>query len=394
MHPGSSRFFELIDKYLHHSASEEETAELFLLLQSHVHDEELEQHIEQSWDAEKKELPALSEHRKAQILSTIFNAPYPLENIRKRPGAFYRYRWLAAACLALLIALGFLWPLLNTKKQESRAVATTNTIDAAIRPGTTQASLTLDDGSTIILNDHPQGELAKQGSTSVIKQDSSTLGYQGATGSDAYNTLRTPRGGQYNLVLNDGSHVWLNAATALRFPVSFNGNDRTVELDGEAYFEVVHNSQKPFYVKMRDGAKVEVTGTHFNVMAYNDEPAPEATLLEGSINISKGSLVRKLQPGQQAIVNSGNISVINKTDPEESIAWKNGFISFRDADIKTIMREASRWYDVDVEYRGEIPSRFFTGSLLRSASLTDLLHILELSKIKFKIEGRTIIVSG
>lgn len=394
MSPDSSRFLELIDKYLHHLASEEETAELFLLLQSRVYDEDLEQHIGESWNAEKKEMPALNEHRKKEILSSIFNSPYPLETTPKHRGVIYRYRWAAVACLALIIALGSLWSLLQPEQQRPGAVAITNTADSTIRPGTTQASLTLDDGSTIVLNDRPQGELIKQGSTSVIKQDSATLGYEGITGSAAYNILRTPRGGQYNLVLSDGSRVWLNAATSLRFPVSFNGNDRTVELDGEAYFEVAHNSQKPFYVKIRDGAKVEVTGTRFNVMAYEDEPARQATLLEGSINITTGNTVKKLQPGQQAIVNSGNISVVNKTDPEESIAWKNGFISFKDANIQTIMREASRWYDVKVEYRGDIPSRFFTGSLLRSASLSDLLHILELSKIKFKIEGRTIIVSG
>lgn len=394
MSPNPSRFQELIDKYLQHRASREETAELFMLLQSGIYDEELEQHIGQNWDTEKTQLPALNEHRKKEILSSIFNSPYPLKHIPERRGVLYRYRWAAVACLALLIAWGFLWTSLQPEQQKPAGLAINNTVDSTIRPGTTQASLTLDDGSTIVLNDHPQGELAKQGSTHVIKQDSATLGYEGATGSNAYNILRTPRGGQYNLVLSDGSRVWLNAATSLRFPVSFNGNDRTVELDGEAYFEVAHNSQKPFYVKTREGAKVEVTGTRFNVMAYADEPAARATLLEGSINISAGNTLKKLQPGQQATVSSGNISVINKNDPEESIAWKNGFISFKDANIQTIMREASRWYDVNVEYRGDIPSRFFTGSLLRSASLSDLLHILELSKIKFRIEGRTIIVSG
>lgn len=393
MPPVESRLPELIEKYLHQRASPEETQELFLLLQSGLYDEELEQHIGQSWEQNDLVSAQLNEQRKKEILTAVLTSPAPSLEAGAHRGILYRYRWLAAACMVLIIGLAFFGPF-GTKKQHALAVTEPYKIDSTIRPGTTQALLTLDDGRQIILNDHPEGELAKQGDASVIKQDSATLGYQGQTGSAAFNTLRTPRGGQYNLVLNDGSKVWLNAATTLRFPVSFNGNDRTVELEGEAYFEVAHDTQKPFYVKMKDGSKVEVTGTRFNVMAYEDESATQATLLEGAINISTGMMTRKVQPGQQAIVVPGNISIINKADPEESIAWKNGFISFRDADIQTIMRAASRWYDVNVEYQGEIPSRIFTGSLLRSASLTDLLHILELSKIKFKIEERTIIVRG
>jgi transmembrane sensor len=393
MPPVAPRFPELIDKYLHNRASLEETQELFLLLQSGLYDEELEQHIAGSWDQEDQVSEQLNDQRKKQILTSILTSSALSGEADKPRGFLYRYRWLAAACLVLIIALAFFGPF-RPAQHDPLAITGPYKIDSTIRPGTTQALLTLDDGSLIVLNDKPKGELARQGAASVIKQDSATLGYQGQTGSVAFNTLHTPRGGQYNLVLNDGSKVWLNAATTLRFPVSFNGNDRTVELDGEAYFEVAHDAQKPFYVKMKDGSKVEVTGTRFNVMAYEDELTKEATLLEGAINISTGNVFKKVQPGQQAVVASDNISVINKTDPEESIAWKNGFISFRDADIKTIMRAASRWYDVNVEYQGEIPSRIFTGSLLRSASLTDLLHILELSKIRFKIEGRKIIVIG
>lgn len=389
-----SRFHELMEKYLQEKASTAELQELSWWLQSRLYEDELDQLIEQTWQAKKAE-PSLAGAtvQREEILRRILAArreepPFPARVIKMK-----RYWWVAAACL-LIIAAGVVLNIFEKKVDKNSPVATVDTTATKIVPGSTKALLTLDNGSVIVLNDQQKGKIASQGNAAVFKQDSGLLGYQGHTDALTYNTLSTPRGGEYQVVLNDGTRVWLNAATSLRFPVSFPGAERVVELDGEAYFEVAADRSKPFRVKMKDGTSVEVTGTHFNVMAYNDENPQRTTLLEGTIIVRKNNLYRNIKPGQQAAVTANSISIISPADPEESIAWKNGFLSFHDADIKTIMRQAARWYDVEVVYKNEMPERIFTGSFNRSASLKELLKIFELSDIHFTIQGRTILVSG
>jgi ferric-dicitrate binding protein FerR (iron transport regulator) len=213
-----------------------------------------------------------------------------------------------------------------------------------------------------------------------------------------YNTITTPRGGQYQVTLSDGTKVWLNAASSIRFPVLFTGNERKVEITGEAYFEVAKNVSKPFKVKTIS-SEVEVLGTHFNVNAYDDEAVAKTTLLEGLVKVSVpqtgGKLAaRFLQPGQQSgITKDGRISVLNNADTEEAVAWKNGRFQFRSADLKSILRQISRWYDVDVVYKGNVDLHF-TGQLTRDDYVSKVFDKLALTgEVHFKIEGKKIIVS-
>ncbi|MBS1566212.1 MAG: FecR domain-containing protein [Bacteroidetes bacterium] len=270
-------------------------------------------------------------------------------------------------------------------------------------PGSDKATLTLADGSTITLDSAASGKLAQQGNTSIIRSGSGQLSYSSVTGKPAgllYNSLTTPRGGQYRLVLPDGSKVWLNAASSLRFPTSFGGGERRVELSGEAYFEVAPLARKngsgkvPFIVHSQSGDEVEVLGTHFNVNGYNDEEAVKTTLLEGSVRLhSRDGHKAMLVPGQQGAIAAGNdIKVADAVNTEEVVAWTNNRFSFNSADIKTIMRQLARWYDVDVVYNKPVQGRF-NAEMPRNTNASDVLRALELTgKVKFAIDGRKIIV--
>ncbi len=261
-------------------------------------------------------------------------------------------------------------------------------------PGSNRAILTLSDGSAIDLDDAQQGELAKQGNIGIQKTNPGELVY--ATGNSSeqvhqtlYNTVATPRGGQYLVTLPDGTRVWLNAASSLRFPTAFSGNSRQVTLKGEAYFEVAEDKSKPFLVSINN-SQVEVLGTHFNIMGYPDEVLT-TTLLEGSVKFKHNGAEKIIVPGQ-AVQLLGSIRV-SEVNTEDAVAWKNGVTTFNNADIRSIMRQISRWYDLDVVYKGELPERKFTGKIPRTARLSKVLKVLELSNINFDIEDKRIIVT-
>lgn len=206
----------------------------------------------------------------------------------------------------------------------------------------------------------------------------------------AYNTISTPRGGQYQLQLPDGSKVWLNAQSSLRFPARFIGNERLVTLTGEGYFEVAKDKAHPFKISINN-MQVEVLGTHFNVMGYNDEPATTTTLLEGSVKIIKGGSVQKIVPGEQAIVKDG--IRVAKVNAEEAIEWKNGNFNFSHEKLGSIMRRISRWYDVDIAYSQRTTGATFVGTIPRSTNITEVLKYLELTGlVHFKIEERRVTV--
>lgn len=266
---------------------------------------------------------------------------------------------------------------------------------ATILPGGNRAMLTTADGSVIVLDSMQNGLLSQQGNTDIKKQGASLIYHTAASaaeGEAVFNTLSTPRGGQYQLTLPDGSRVWLNAASSLRYPVAFTGDVRDVELAGEAYFEIAKNKEKPFSVNV-GGMRVEVLGTHFNIKAYKEEDAIRTSLLEGQVKVVKGGLTDMLQPGQQAILHaaSGRFKKVN-ANMDGVVAWKNGLFQFDGDDITGIMRQIDRWYDVEVIYSDKVPVRRFEGKISRNAQLSDVLHILELSGVKFKVEGKKIIV--
>ena len=262
----------------------------------------------------------------------------------------------------------------------------------------------LADGSTITLDDTQNGVLAQQGGTKVLKLSNGLLAYNSKTENKKqetvlYNTVSTPRGGQYTITLPDGSRAWINAASSLRFPTAFTGKDRKVEITGEAYFEVKKDASKPFIIRVNNKADVKVLGTHFNINAYANEASIKTTLLEGSVSISSTVATSSstnsstiITPGHQAQLDAHGIRVI-AADVELAVAWKNGFTSFKSADIKTIMRQVERWYDVDVVYEKDISLRTFTGEISRSSNLSEVLRLLEASSIHFTVEGNKIIVT-
>jgi transmembrane sensor len=267
-----------------------------------------------------------------------------------------------------------------------------------VKPGSNKAYLTLGNGKRIALDNSVNHKLAKEPGTIISKSANGQLIYtvDNVTGQQqdlTYNTVETPRGGQFQVNLPDGSKVWLNAASSIRFPTVFNSNERKVELKGEAYFEVAKNKEKPFRVSTVNQV-VEVLGTHFNVNAYRDESFEKTTLLEGSVRINKGTETVLLKPGQQSRLNKNTGIKVSEADSEEVIAWKNGMFQFNNADIKTIMRQIARWYDVDISYEANINTDVrFNGEIPRNAAIREILDMLDFAEIKFKIQGNKIIIT-
>jgi transmembrane sensor len=299
------------------------------------------------------------------------------------------FRIAAAASIILCVSIGGY--LLIHKNKPIQQIAQIHDI----APGGNRAVLTLSNGRTIDLSAAKNGKLANQGSMVISKNANGQIVYADSENSsdaqnNGFNIAATPRGGQYQLVLADGTKVWLNAASSIKYPVVFNGNERRVELTGEAYFEVAHNKGKPFRV-ITNGQEVEVLGTRFNINAYGDENAVKTTLLEGSVKVSSAGKDKILRPGEQAQLEGGNIRVA-EVDIDEVVAWKNGFFYFNDDSIQGVMKELARWYDVDVKYDGVLPSREFSGEIPRNVNASQILDILTFKKIHYQIDGKTIII--
>lgn len=305
-------------------------------------------------------------------------------------------RIAAAAAILVFISIGLYF---YNKQANDNNIKVAIKQSHDINPGGHKAILTLANGKKVILSDQKTGQLATQNSITINKEKDGLLIYDASgsiihSGSDeiAFNTIETPRGGQYQIILPDGSKAWLNAASSIRFPVMFKGNERKVEITGEVYFEVSHNKKMPFRVVSSDQV-IEVLGTHFNINAYDDELVSKTTLLEGSVKVYSANLreSRLLYPGQQSVVSQSGIKV-QRADIEEATAWKNGYFKFTRVNIQTLMRQISRWYDVDVEYEGSIPDDEFVGKIKRSEKVSEVLRILKLGKVDFRLEGRKIIV--
>lgn len=326
-------------------------------------------------------------------------------NGRSRP-APHRSRlfaYLAAAAVLLAVVAGAYWygnrrpdNLLSDSSRAGQVHASINEPP----PGGNRAVLILADGRRITLDSADAGTLAQQGGTSVVKTAAGQLVYntdrdrQPVSTEAVFNTVSTPTGGQYRLVLPDGSRVWLNAASSIYFPASFNGAARNVVVSGEAYFEIEPNPDMPFTVTTGD-MRVQVLGTSFNINAYSDERGIKTTLLEGSVKVSRGGHNALLKAGQQSLVSrteNGRPIEVRKADTGQVVAWQKGMFSFKGTDIETIMRQVARWYGVEVIYKGEINDRFI-GEASRDGSLSDLLTIMELTgKVKFKIAGKQVTV--
>ncbi len=357
-----------------------------------------------AWYNRDQDLPAVipptsaeceAEHRE-KILSNILHA-----RRRRKP-----LRWWkpGVAAALILVAAGYGVYLLFCEYQH-RVNNAEITISDDIPPGSDKATLTFDDGRSVMLDEQQNGFLKFDGSVRIRKEDSMVVYEATDSGQEKtrYNVITTPRGGQYSLRLPDGSTVWLNAASSLRYPTTFTGRSRTVELRGEAFFDIVPFAASdkpgadkvPFIVTINGKQTVKVLGTRFNINGYDDELSVKTTLVEGSVEVSaqKGGSTL-LKPNQQsALTKTGKLTVTEHADLEEAIAWKNGQILFRDTDIRDIMRQIARWYDVDVVYQDDIPERLFNGGISRNSKLSSLLQILETSGIHFKVEGKQIIVT-
>ncbi|WP_428329403.1 FecR family protein [Mucilaginibacter sp.] len=394
----------LLRQYLNNTISSTDCNELLSYL-SNTDPDEIADIVDEDFFS-LDEGPAFSAKQSNEVLNRIQADPrfakVAADHVVSEPKVikFYQKRWLQVAAAVLVFVTGGLLTVYNTNSLKSTNKLIAKQKATVIVPGGQKAILTMGNGKTIVLDSAANGLLAKTGTSNVLKTHNGQIIYNtGATANDAadevsYNTLSTPKGGEYQVVLPDGTKVWLNAASSITYPVAFVGNERRVKLTGEAYFEVAKNKSKPFYVKMNNDVEVKVLGTHFNIAAYSDDAEITTTLLEGSVQITKNKAQSLLSPGQQAVINykSDNIAV-SEANIDDAMAWKNGYFIFNDDNITGIMKKISRWYDVDVEYKGTIPDQNFGGTFHRSKSITELLHHLEkIGKIHFKVSGRRITV--
>jgi transmembrane sensor len=390
---------KLIAKYLRQELTDQEKDQLEQWLQADTHNQELFRKLTDETIIDS-ELETFEANDKDKAWKNIVKKTGFKSITRKKTTT---KPWLAyAAAAIILIALGVT---LTRYRNTSNEQKLTLKPQKDLLPGSNKAILTLADGSKIILDDAKRGKIASQQNIVITKDQSGELVYQAAETAQTedlppvekvvMNMLATPRGGQYQIVLPDGTRVWLNSASSLRYPTAFAGNERKVELTGEAYFEVSKDPGKPFYVKTATQT-VAVLGTHFNINSYADEISTKTTLLEGSVKVTGNTtgISAKLKPGEQAVNTINAIDVKENADIDEAVAWKNGKFLFRNTDLHTIMRQLSRWYDVDVEYQGNVVQKHYRGRISRNVPVSEIFQILKTSGINFTIDGRKIIVGS
>ena len=386
-----NRFDKLIYKYKYELCNREELEELLNYLASGNHELELQAAIERQLDihadnleAEEKETDAIFENIKSEL---AFTETKP--NVK-------RLWWLSTAAAILIIGSFAIHHFYNSQVKPLESLQAANKAKSLILPGGNRAILTLANGETISLTNASNGRLAEEGDISVTKTKDGQLVYAPQNGESngdnaaSLNVITIPRGGMYNLVLADGTRVWLNSGSSLTFPSSFTEPERRVQLTGEAYFEVAHNG-KPFKV-ITATQTVQVLGTHFNIEAYQDEPAVKTTLLEGSVKVLRNSEKILLIPGQMSVNKATDPLYVKKANITEVMAWKDGLFIFDNESIAEVMRKAARWYDVEVRYENNVEEKKLFGTVSRYKTIDELLDNIALaSKTRYKIEGRRVI---
>ena len=388
----------LLEKYLAGELSAEEFRRLWSASREPGSRQTWESFMKDIWDDPRYHQLA-NEDAKDAVLEKL--RPVLKDVPRKRAPFINRRTWWAAAASLLILAGGAAYFFQPEKSVQVASAPPAPIKKNEVLPGGDKAILTLADGTTITLDSASNGTLSQQGNTKVVKLANGKLVYNtsGTPASEVmYNTMRTPRGGQYRITLPDGTQVWLNAASSITYPTAFSGEERMVKVTGEAYFEVAPLEHKtPFKVKIMSGAgeekaQVTVLGTHFNINAYDNEGDIKTTLLEGSVKITKENFSVNLKPRQQAKI-AQKIEIVEPDDMEEITAWKEGYFKFNEADIGSILRQAERWYDITISYPNGVPKDLFSGSLPRHVSLTKFLEILVYSDINAKIKDRTVIIN-
>lgn len=392
----NDRLQYLVQQYLHDKCTVEELEEFWRLMRQLKDERVMQAELETYWKhaAVGDRVPPLGWE---QVLQQVYSKAesHTLEPVTI---PFWRgslFRWAAAV---VVLSLGVTaWWLLNRNENAGTSPAVVSTTWQDVQaPQNNRATITLSNGQTVYLDSAGNGALAIQGDVQLVKLSDGQIAYKGSSRELVYNTLTNPRGSKViDMTLADGSRVWLNAGSSITYPIAFTGNDRTVEIKGEVYFEVAHNASMPFKVAVRaqpgrpEGSHVEVLGTHFNINAYDDEPAIKVTLLEGSVRVRSETAV-VLQPGEQAVLAAHTpIAIERSPDIQQVMAWKNGLFSFKGSDLYTVMRRLSRWYNIDVQYEGQIPARTFSGEITQDLTLSQLMNGLQSLGIKFHIQGRT-----
>lgn len=390
----TTRLQELFGYYYTKTISAEQKAEMMQLInESSAH--ELAALITSSGESLSEFEVILPAERTEAILQYILKGQVGKEEVVTREsrvvslkGRIQLWKKIAvAASVLFIISIGSY--LLFFNKSSNQTETAQHPVATDLLPGKEGAILTLADGTVIILDSIVNGKVSDD-----AEKNGNLLSYENAANTTVeYNTMTTPKGRQYSLLLADGSKVWLNAASSITFPTTFTGNERKVEITGEAYFEVAHNAGKPFIVSV-NGMNVEVLGTHFNVNAYTDEATIKTTLLEGSVKVTKNGKEQILAPGQQANLDSNaEFTLIKDADTEEAMAWRNGNFYFKNVDITTVMRQLSRWYDMEVYYQGKVPDLKFNGEIGRTLTLKEVLEGLAFTNVRFRIEeGRKLII--
>jgi len=377
----------LFERYFTDSCTESERLEFLQMIHEGRQDDRFMEVLQDCWNVYAPERP-MPEASGKRVLNSIISRRQPV-----------RMRWMAgvAALLLLLLVSGYLLKDYFPSMKKTGGTPVAKTVIHDVAPGGNRAILTLADGKSIVLDSAANGKLAQQGDVKVIKMQDGRLGYEGVGAAEEemrYNTISTPYGGKYQVTLTDGTKVWLNAASTLVFPTVFKGATREVSLKGEGYFEVARNASKPFVVKVGD-MRVDVLGTSFNIMAYEDEAAIRTTLLEGSVRVGAGEVSRALEVGEQGVWDkNGKMEVIHDADVEQAVAWKNGLLQFHSAGMAVIMRQLARWYNVQVVYASEdIKNESFSGSIPSSENISQVLKMLELTgTVHFDLTGQMVTV--
>lgn len=400
--PNSELFRELLYKYVSGSLTEQENSTLMQMLEQGENDPELDRILRESLDQTWDERSWSDEFRKDFTARLFAKGGIPLpadEHIRPvRP--VHRIHFLKTGWfryVAAFIVLFGTGALIRTvyKKNDQASVQRDGQVRVNVGPGREGAVLTLADGTQVLLDSLRNGIVSTQNGTRVELEDG-LLAYD-ATGNSSsvmsYNTMTTPKGRQFQLVLPDGSKVWLNAASSIKYPTVFAENERLVEVEGEAYFEIADNKKKPFMVKVNDAMVTEVLGTSFNINSYENEKAVKTTLIDGLIRVNAYGHLQMLKPGQQVqVYPDQTLKMADDIDISQITAWKNGYFDFNNADLQVVMRQLERWYDITVVYEGKMPNIIFKGQMDRNVQLSDVIRFLTAFGIKTNLEGRTLII--
>jgi len=372
-----SRITYLLQRYTDKSCTKEELEELFAVIAAAENDETLHRFMEEKFN--EGSFPQMEIDIDTESVYASIVKKEPKRRIFTLP------RVAAAAAVILLASWWFTQKNITTTTAPQIAKQ-----EKSILPGTDKATLTLADGSTVTL-DSAGNQVISRGDTKISQQNGQLLYSSAGKTAEGYNKLSTPRGGQFRVVLPDGTKVWLNSASSLRYPTAFAGKERIVELEGQGYFEVAQNAAQPFKVKANN-MEVQVLGTHFDIMAYADENTVNTTLLEGAVQVKEGNAARLLKPGQQAIL-KGHAFTVQEADIQKVTAWKNGLFVFNDMALPAILREVARWYDVEIVYETTPGAELYGGGIARKLNLENVLTLLEGSGFNhFRVEGRKVIV--